>query len=212
MTTGRVRLTPERVLAAAVALADREGAEALTLRRLADDLGVHVTSLYNHVPSKEAILDGVVERLFAEAATVPAGSSWQGWVRGVAESMRDLAREHPGAFRVLAARPAETPSAYDLTEIGLDAFRRAGFSPLQAVQAVRGVSLAVFGLALDECQPADWTDPGRDAPSVVDRPRMREAAELGVEAGVGHWELLVDALVAGLEAVPVKRRAVRRGR
>ena len=212
MTTARVRLTPERVLVAAVALADREGAEALTVRRLADALGVHPTSLYNHVPSKEAILDGVVERLFAEAEPVPAGTSWQDWVRAMATSLRDIARAHPGAFRVLAARPAETPSADDLTEAGLEAFRSAGFSALQAVQAVRGISLAVFGLALDECQPVDWTDTGTDAARLTGRPRMLEATDLGVEAGEGHWELLVEALVAGLESTVVRRRPARRGR
>jgi AcrR family transcriptional regulator len=202
MTTARARLTRDRVLAAAVALADREGAEALTVRRLAEDLGVHPTSLYNHVASKTAILDGVVERLFTEIPAVPSDSTWEQWVREVADSLRALARNHPGAFMVLTRRPAENDAAYDITEAGLAAFRGAGFSPLQAVQAVRAASLSILGLALNECPPmGDWVDPGLTDAALEGRPRLREAAELRIEAGEGHWELLVEALIAGLRAL-----------
>ena len=201
MTVARTRLTRDRVLLAAVALADREGAEALTVRRLADDLGVHPTSLYNHVPSKGAILDGVVERLFSEVEVPAAGGSWQEWVLAVAAGLRELARSHPGAFMVLTRRPAETEAAYDITERGLDAFRRGGFSVAQSVQAVRSVSLALLGLALTECPPmGDWVDPGTLGEPWQRHPRMREAAELGLEEGDGHWELFLEALVAGLRA------------
>ncbi len=195
----RPRLSRARVLDAALLLADREGAEALTVRRLADDLGVHPTSLYNHVPSKGAILDGVVERLFAEVLAPPAGGGWQDWVRTLAASLRDVARAHPGAFMVLTRRPAEVPAALVLSERGLDAFRRGGFSVLEALQAVRAVSLSVLGLALNECPPmGDWVDPS-PGDLYADHPSLREAAAL-VRPGDedGHWDLLVEALIQGL--------------
>ena len=199
MSVQRARLTRDRVLAAAVAVADREGSEALTVRRLAEDLGVHPTSLYNHLPSKAAILDGVVERLFAEAQLPPAGCSWQDWVCVVANTFRDMARAHPGAFMVLTRRPAETEAAYDFTERGLDAFRRAGFSPERAMLAVRAVSLAVLGLALNECPPmGDWVAPDIDEAYGDHRPLISEAAALALADRDAHWELFVDALVAGL--------------
>lgn len=194
----RVRLNRDVVLAAAVGLADREGAEALTVRRLADDLGVHPTSLYNHVPSKEAILDGVVERLFEEVA-LPDVADWRGWVHGLAAALRDLARSHPGAFMVLTRRPAETPEAYALAERGVTALLADGRSLQDAVLAVRVVSLSLLGLALNECPPmGDWVEPSSGDPDLAAFPVLAEAAD-AVPAGDAHWALAVDVLVAGLE-------------
>ena len=202
MVAARPRLSRDRVLAAAVALADREGSEALTVRRLAEDLSVHPTSLYNHVPSKEAILDGVVERLFDEADLPDEVGSWQEWVRAIAVCFRDLARTHPGAFMVLTRRPAETPRAFRLTEVGLDAFDRGGFPVVAAVQAVRAVSLAVLGMALNECPPmGDWVEPTPHDEELAAFPRLVDAATALGEADPdedGHWDTLVEALVAGL--------------
>ena len=182
-----------------MALADREGAEALTVRRLAEDLGVHPTSLYNHVPSKTAILDGVVERLFSELPAPQEQRSWQEWVGEFAHAFCDLARAHPGAFMVLARRPAENDAAYDMTERGLDAFTRGGFSTLEAVLAVRAVSLAVLGLALNECPPmGEWVAPAVTGSAWQDRPRLREVVEQDLGGDDAHWTVFVDALVAGL--------------
>lgn len=206
-TASRPRLSRDRVLAAAVSLADREGAEALTVRRLADDLGVHPTSLYNHVPSKEAILDGVVERLFADVVLPDRITTWQEWVRAIAACFRDLARAHPGAFMVLTRRPAETPLAYGITELGLEVFDAGGFSQVDAVQAVRAVSLAVLGCALNECPPmGDWVEPEPDDAALAPFPRLVAAAtalESSDLAEDSHWDVLVEALVAGLAAARV---------
>ena len=65
-------LTRERILRTAVAMADQDGLDAVTLRRIAAELGVHVTSLYNHVPTRDAVTDGIVETLLEEAG-LPAG-------------------------------------------------------------------------------------------------------------------------------------------
>lgn len=200
MPAARTRLTRDRVLEAAVALADREGSDALTVRRLADDLGVHPTSLYNHVPSKVAILDGVVERLFTEVRLPAADGTWQDWVRGFADEFRTLARAHPGAFMVLSRRPAENDAAYDMSERGLDAFARGGFSTLQAILAVRAVSLAVLGLALNECPPmGEWVAPASTDTAWQDRPRLREVVEQDLGSDDAHWRVLVDAVIAGLQ-------------
>jgi AcrR family transcriptional regulator len=195
------RLSRTRVLAAAVALADREGAEALTVRRLAEDLGVHPTSLYNHVPSKGAILDGVVAQLFAEVPPAPADVDWPGWVHHVAAGLRDLARAHPGAFMVLARRPAETPEAFALTEAGLVALERAGVPLPRALHVVRAASLAVLGLALNECPPlGEWVAP-RTATTYDGYPTTARGAALpDAEDPEGAWEVLVEALVSGVRA------------
>ena len=192
------RLSRDRVLAAAVALADREGVEALSVRRLAEVLGVHPTSLYNHVASKEALLDGVVDLLLSELDPTPA-DTWQQWVRGVAVALRGSARAHPGAFMVLTRRPSVSPAALALAEGGLAAFRRAGVPVQLAVPAVHGVSLALLGLAINECHPlGDW-DALVDQVPRQDLPHLAEAEQaLDPAATDQHWDVVVDALVAGL--------------
>src|SRR3954454_6174127 len=91
-------LSRDLVLQTAVRVADAEGIEALTLRRLADALGVHPTSIYNHVPNKDAILDGLTELLIDEADIPLVVPDWQTWVREFAAALRRMARAHPGAF------------------------------------------------------------------------------------------------------------------
>ena len=206
--SARPRLSTERVLEAAVELADREGPEALTVRRLADDLQVHPTSLYNHVPSKEAILDGVVERLLAEADLPQDVETWQSWVRAMAAALRGLARAHPGAFLVLTRRAADNPAAFRFSELGLASFERGGFPLRQAVQAVQAVSLAVLGLALNECPPpGDWVEPTPAQLQADGYPHLARAAEELEAVDLdedGHWNTLVEALVAGLEATRIR--------
>lgn len=199
----RPRLNRERVLAAAVALADREGPEALTVRRLADDLQVHPTSLYNHVASKEAILDGVVERLFAEADLPAEVATWQSWIKEVAVALRALARAHPGAYLVLTRRAPDNPAAFRFSELGLSAFLRAGFPVRPAVSAVQAVSLAMLGLGLNECPPpSGWVEPSPTQLEAAGFPHLADAARelTGITLNPDEqWTLLVQALVTGLE-------------
>jgi hypothetical protein len=101
---------------------------------------------------------------------------------------------------VLTRRPAENPAAFRITELGLEAFADDGFSLEDAVRAVRAVSLAVLGLALNECPPmGDWVEPVAVTPtSLTPFPRLAAAAEVTDAADDGHWSLLVEALMAGL--------------
>lgn len=197
----RVRLSRARVLDAAVAVADAQGIDALTLRRLAQTLHVHPTSIYNHLPNKEAILDGLSERLVEEAQLPSVVDTWQEWVWGFATAMRTLARAHPGAFAVFTRRPAQGPSAAAHVEAALGAFQRAGFSTLQANQAMAGVALAIMGLALNEAPgvgPAPTPGLAHFEPELY--PRIAEAVRLVPESTDGMWRMMVGAIVEGLEA------------
>src|SRR4051795_1278200 len=102
-------LNRDLVLRTAIQVADAEGIDALTLRRLADALGVHPTSIYNHVPSKDAIFDGLTESLIVEADFPMVVPDWAAWVREFAAGIRRMARTHPGAFDVFLRRSGSGP-------------------------------------------------------------------------------------------------------
>lgn len=199
--TARPALTRDRVLDAAIAIADEQGIDAVTLRRLAERLSVHPTSIYNHVPNKDAILDGLAERLFGRANLPTQVGTWQEWVGAFAAALRQLARDHRGAFAVYTRRGAHGQAADDHLEAALDAFRRAGFSTLAASEAVAAIGLALMGLALNE-----MPEPGRPpVPGLAhlepDRyPRIAEAAASAPTTTEGMWDVVVSSLIHGLEA------------
>src|SRR5512138_3624093 len=103
-------------------MADRDGLDAVTLRRLAGELGVHVTSLYNHVPTRDAIVDGIVELLIAEAHLPGNPRSWEEWVREFVAAIGEVAAAHPGAFAALERRPVQGERATASFEAALAAF------------------------------------------------------------------------------------------
>src|SRR4051795_6905877 len=118
-------LTRERILRTAVRMADRDGPDTVTLRRIAAELGVHVTSLYNHVATRDAVTDGVVERLIDEAPLPLAPVGWEEWVRSFFTAIGTLATRHPGAFTALQRRPVQGAHATASFEIALAAFTKA---------------------------------------------------------------------------------------
>jgi AcrR family transcriptional regulator len=194
----RESLSRERILAAAVDVADAEGVDAVTMRRLAEALQVHPTSLYNHLPSKEAILDGLADWVIVEAALPPRFDTWQEWIRVFADGLRRVARAHPGAFMVLTQRAATGPGSMAQTEGALDAFMRTGWSAPAAAEAITGTSLALLGIALNECPPtAPFTAPDFSHLSPDAFPRIREAAAAELDED-GIWTRMVEAIIAGL--------------
>jgi len=214
----RVPLSRERVVAAALDVADAEGVEAVTMRRLAEELGVHPTSLYNHLPTKEAILDAMADALVGEADLPDTFDAWPDWVRAMAAGMRSVARTHPGAFLVLVQRAATGPAASEVTEAALDAFRRGGFTAHQSAEAVSAVSLAMLGVALNECPPtAPLAEPNLTAVDAEQFPRIAEAMAAVPKSATldGVWQLVVDGLIASLNArvsapVPASRASAHR--
>src|SRR5918992_4932917 len=101
VTEGRARaeapLSRDRILAAAVRLADREGIEALSMRKLAQQLGVDPMSLYNHVRDKEALLDGIVDVVVGEIELVALGADWRSSLRETILAARRTMLRHPWA-------------------------------------------------------------------------------------------------------------------
>src|SRR3954449_4035365 len=108
--TGRARLSRERVLRAAVALADAGGLEALTMRRLGEELGVEAMSLYKHVANKEALLDGMVDLVFAEIELPSGDADWRTAMRERAISAPPALVRHPWATALMQSRTQPGPA------------------------------------------------------------------------------------------------------
>src|ERR671916_2504529 len=146
----RQPLSRQRILEAAVRFVDREGVEALSMRKLGSELGVEAMSLYNHVPNKGALLDGMVEVLLGELEVPPEDEGWERRVREAYRAFRRLAHEHPNVFPLLISRPPETMDGLWLVEEFIRTLRGAGFDAETALYAFRALSSYASGYAMAE--------------------------------------------------------------
>jgi AcrR family transcriptional regulator len=146
----RPRLTAERVLAGAVALADEIGIDQLTIRRLADALEVKPMSIYHHVPNKEAIIDGMVDLVFAEIENPDADLDWSSAIRRRCSSARVVLGRHPWATPLMETRTSPGPATLAHHDAVLGCFRRGGMSLEMTAHAYALVDAYVYGFALQE--------------------------------------------------------------
>jgi AcrR family transcriptional regulator len=144
----RERLTRDRVISAAMALADRDGMDTLSMRNLAEQLGVVPMALYKHVASKDHLLDGMVDVVFAEAEFTTDGG-WKAAMRRRAISMRDALSRHPWAIgRMESGVPGPANLRHHNATMGC--LREAGFSFPTAVHAYSVMDSYIYGFALQE--------------------------------------------------------------
>jgi len=146
----RAGLSRERVLAAAVALADEGGVEELSMRRLAKKLGVEAMSLYNHIANKDQLLDGMVDFVFSEIEPPSARADWRQEMRKTAASTRDALNRHRWAVGLLDARPNPGEANVRLYEAALACLREAGFSAEMAIRAQSIKDAYIYGFALQD--------------------------------------------------------------
>jgi AcrR family transcriptional regulator len=148
--TPRIPLTRERVLRAAVAMADRDGVASLSMRKLAKELGVEAMSLYHHVASKHALLDGMVDHVFGEIE-LPAGErGWREAMRQRAISARAALRRHPWAIALMESRASPGPANLRHHDAVIGCLRRAGFSVALTAHAYSILDAYTYGFALQE--------------------------------------------------------------
>jgi AcrR family transcriptional regulator len=150
MAAPRTPLTSERVLQAAVALADREGVGSLSMRRLAKELGVEAMSLYHHVPGKQALLDGMVDLVFGEIELPAADDDWRAAMRRRAVSAREVLARHPWAIALMESRRTPGPANLRHHDAVLGCLRRAGFPVALTAHAYSILDAYVYGFALQE--------------------------------------------------------------
>jgi AcrR family transcriptional regulator len=149
-TESRAPLSKERVLRAAVTLADRHGIESLSMRKLADELGVAAMSLYYYVPNKERLLDGMVDIVFGEIEPPSADDDWKTAMRKRALSTREALGRHPWAVGEMEGRTEHGAANLRLHDAVLGCLRAAGFSIEMTVHAYSVQDAYIYGFALQE--------------------------------------------------------------
>ncbi|MFF5213908.1 TetR/AcrR family transcriptional regulator [Micromonospora sp. NPDC000442] len=156
----REPLSRDRALVAAIALVDAEGMAALTMRRLAADLGVEAMSLYHHLPGKEGLLDGLVDAVVAEivtaadrAETEAAGGNWRTRLRLRFLAARTVMLRHPWAPALLSSRPTIPGGVYGYYEGILAILVDGGFSYRIAHRALHAFGSLALGFAQEVFQP-----------------------------------------------------------
>ncbi|MDJ0767332.1 MAG: TetR/AcrR family transcriptional regulator C-terminal domain-containing protein [Ilumatobacter sp.] len=144
------RLTADVVIDGAVALADRIGTEAFTIRKLAEAIDAKPMTIYHHVPRKEAIIDGMVDRVFGEIELPPTDTDWRTAILVRCDSMRRVLVAHPWAAALMESRTSPGPATLRHHDAVLGCFRRAGFSLELTGHAYAMIDAFMYGFALQE--------------------------------------------------------------
>jgi AcrR family transcriptional regulator len=146
----RAPLTRERVLRAAIRLADRGGLEAVSMRKLGQLLRVEAMSLYKHVANKDDLLDGVVDEVFGEITLPQEGADWRSAMRERAISAREVLLRHPWAIGLMDSRRNAGPATIRHHDAVIGSLRRGGFSVEMAAHAFSLLDSYIYGFALQE--------------------------------------------------------------
>ena len=207
-------LTTERVVAAALGMADEGGLDALSLRSLAKALGVSPMAIYRHVRNKSHLLDLMADRLLeqldlAAPADVP---TWQEGLRRLATSLLGVLEAHPAAPTLLS-RPFASPAALRVSEALLAILDKAGFGPQESTRLMQVITGMVLGPAIHRATyAAAWRDLPRDAAreeasgdglSAQEFPHLSSSWDQLQDwsAGPEADRLTIELLVHGLEAL-----------
>ncbi len=208
-TKPRTPLTRERVLHAAVALADEGGIEALSMRKLAEVLGVKAMSLYNHVANKGEILDGMIDVVASETDLPSDGTDWKTAIRQSAISTRDVFLRHPWACSLSMSRQTGSPSQLRRADWLLRALREAGLSKDLTYHAFHVVDSYILGYTLQQLNfPYEEEElaglattflqqlPAGEYPDFVEHVMQHLEPRTGEEGG---FEVGLDLILDGLE-------------
>jgi AcrR family transcriptional regulator len=149
-TKPRAALNRERVLRAALVLADEGGIEGLTMRRLGERLQVEAMSLYNHIAGKNDILDGIVDLVFSEIDVPSNIAGWKTAMRRRAISARDVLMRHPWATSLMQSRTRPGPATLRHHDSVIGSLRKAGFSIDMAAHAFSVMDGYIYGFALQQ--------------------------------------------------------------
>ncbi|WP_158883323.1 TetR/AcrR family transcriptional regulator [Amycolatopsis anabasis] len=219
--SGRAPLSQAVVLSEAVSLADREGLDAVTIRRLAQDLGVTPMALYWHFRNKGLLLAALGDRIFGEVdLTVDPDAPWSTQFRTLIRALVTTLRKHPWAGSVFTSQICESPSYLAALEKVLAILRGAGFSPAEATDISRHAMSTAMSLvnsrpgSTEQLAPDEAEDAQRRARlhfEALPRKRYPHIVEAAgplttCEDQDSSYEFGLDLLVAGVEAMAARKR------
>ena len=203
--TKRKPLNRERILRAALAVADAHGADAVTMRRLGDELGFEAMSLYRHVANKDDLLDGMLDLVLAETEPPAPAAPWDAAIRSSAISVYEALGRHPWATRLLMTPQHVRPARIAYMDSLLGALRAGGFSAEVTYTAYHVLDAHIFGFSLWHSTYERAASMPREVIEKVMRdidfaelPHMREHRDLHLAEGP-HRE--VDAFTFGLDLI-----------
>lgn len=200
-----------RIVTAAVALADESGVAGVTMRAVARRVGVEAMSLYHHVRGREAMLDGMVDVVFAEIELPGAGVDWRPAMRARAVSARAALRRHPWAVGLMDSRRQPGPATLQHHDTVLGLLRAGGFSVAGAVHAFSVVDSYVYGFVLQEVSlpftgPDELEAVAEDISAQMpdgQYPHLAEVMEAQVRAGTydyaDEFDVGLDLILGALE-------------
>jgi len=216
----RVPLSKDRVLRAAVALADGSGIESLSMRNLAEELGVVPMALYKHVANKEQLLDGMIDVVVGEIDPPVHGTDWKSTVRQRILSARQALLRHPWASQVVESKKNPTPMVLEYMDSMIGIFRAGGFSVNLTHHVMHTIGSRVLGFTQELFNDSRTVDPemqevmlremGPKFPNVL---AIAMAASHEGESVVGQgcddqfeFEFALDLLLDGFERLRKQER------
>jgi AcrR family transcriptional regulator len=210
-TAQRKPLTPERVLRTALRMADEDGLDALSMRNLARRLKVEAMSLYNHLPSKEHILDGLVELVASEIEVPAIGGDWRAAMRRRALSAHAVLMRHPWATMLVVARVNIGPNMLRYVDATIGCLREAGFSYAMADHVWNALDAYIYGFTLQKLNfpldPAEYASAAEQFLPLIPAEQfpylngMSQEVIAGKHDGLHQIERGLDLLLDGLETM-----------
>jgi AcrR family transcriptional regulator len=204
-------LNRERVLEAALLLADEEGIEALSMRKLADVLGVKAMSLYNHVANKDDLLDGIVDRVISEIEVPDLRLDWKTAMRRRANSAHEVLLRHPWATMPIVSRINVGSAMLRYIDATLGCLVEAGFSFEMADHAWNAIDSHIYGYTLQELnfplQASDYPEVAASFMSMIPReqyPYMNQLSQRVIDGsydGLHDFEFGLELILNGLDAL-----------
>lgn len=204
-------LSRDLIVRTAVELIERDGINAVSMRRLAAELGTGAMSLYNHVPNKAALLDAVAEHVMVGLDfTADPTVDWRESARSLARSFRDVAHHYPRSVMVVISRQPNSTAGMRPVELALATARAAGFHGRAAVQVMRAVVNYVLGCLLHEASQTEarWA---ADSRPLVDADELAAAGLVNVREllpalaehdSEADFEFGLELLISALDALP----------